>query len=262
MVRVRFCITKHIEPPLMFSGGADQLAKKELAEVNYRKQYRSNLGKIISFLSTVNLRPAHIARLRRTPFYTFLEPFISKKVPSKSVTGMQKGQVEILMAYNRNDKEFHIGGHSLTIHPTEFELLFGVPSGDKEIDMTPSPVADSAFGRRKFPNKAKVTATDLLEELEKSVKGTSQRDIEDTVRILILHTVSSVFFVACADVARGWQFKLCEDLDKLRDYNWSKGAVDYLNNYLQSKKPKDVRGCTAFLQVRIPKLISMYLTLI
>lgn len=91
---------------------------------------------------------------------------------------MQKGLVAILMAYNRNDQEFHMGGHRLTMHPNEFNIIFGVPSDNKEIDMTPSPIAESDFGRRKFPRKLKVIAPDLLEELQACAEGPHNKTLK------------------------------------------------------------------------------------
>lgn len=58
-------------------------------------------------------------------------------------------------------------------------------------------VAESSFGRRKFLNQTNVTAVQLRAEFEKSIKGTTRRDIEDIVRLMIPHTVGCVMFVAC-----------------------------------------------------------------
>lgn len=43
-----------------------------------------------------------------------------------------------------------MGGQKMTITSKEVELIFGIPSGNKEVDMSQSSISDSAFGRRKF----------------------------------------------------------------------------------------------------------------
>lgn len=50
-------------------------------------------------------------------------------------------------------------------------------------------------------------------------------------------------------------FKMSDKLDELREYDWGKAIVEYLTNYLNSKDAKDVKGCTAFLQVPILLLL-------
>lgn len=155
---------------LYYLGGADAYAKKELGAEHYRKQYRSNLSKVIAFVEDLTLKPAHIALLQRTPFYNFLEPFINKRVTTKSVTGTQKGLVKILLTYDRKQKAFIMGGQKMTITLKEVELIFGIPSGNKEVDMSQSSIFDSAFGRRKFAGYKKVTAADLRVEIEECME--------------------------------------------------------------------------------------------
>lgn len=139
----------------------------------------------------------------------------------------------------------------MTITSKEVELIFGIPSGNKKVDMSQSSISDSAFGRRKFAGYKKVTAADLRAEIEECMEGTSRQAIEDIVRLMILHIVGCVLFVACADITRGWMFKLCDNLEELRCYDRGKAIVAYLVNYLNSKDAKDVRGCTVFLQVQL-----------
>lgn len=116
------------------------MARKVLREEKYRHQYRSNLSKIIKFLEGIDFKKSHMDRLRETPFYTFLAPFINKQVESRYVKGVQHGLVEILMYYNRKCDAFDVGGHMLAMSPREFELIFGITLGDKEIDMISCPV--------------------------------------------------------------------------------------------------------------------------
>lgn len=52
------------------SEGAARFAKKALEEENYRRQYISNLSKLISFFDDIKPTHDHMDFLKRTPFYT------------------------------------------------------------------------------------------------------------------------------------------------------------------------------------------------
>lgn len=74
----------------------------------------------------------------------------------------------------------------------------------------------------------------MKEQLKITVESTKEEDIQDTVRIIVLHTLSCVLFVACSDVACFWQFKYCDNLDELWEYNWGEAIVKYLKNYIRT----------------------------
>lgn len=75
----------------------------------------------------------------------------------------------------------------LTISPREFELIFGITSGDKEFEMKKYPIHETTFGEMRFAvrRNKKVTATNMRDQLEICVQGSEQNDIEDIVRISI-----------------------------------------------------------------------------
>lgn len=76
-------------------------------------------------------------------------------------------------------------------------------------------------------------------------------DIQDTVRIIILHVMSFILFVSSSEVARVWMFRVCEDIGALGTYNWGQAVLDYLMKYVNTKDAEDVRGCTTFIQVSL-----------
>lgn len=64
--------------------------------------------------------------------------------------GTQKGLVEILTTYDRKENEFLLGGHKLRIDTSEVDLIFGISSGQKEVNMCSCSIAESSLGRRRF----------------------------------------------------------------------------------------------------------------
>lgn len=117
------------------AAAAARLVKMALEEEHYRKKYRSNLSKVIRFLHGINLQPPHIKGLKETPFYKIPEPFIKKKANSTYLTGVQQGLVEILSTYDRNSDVFVIGGQKLTIAPRVCEIILGISSGTRNVNM-------------------------------------------------------------------------------------------------------------------------------
>lgn len=184
-----------------------------------------------------------------TPFYQFLLPFINKAVNPKHIKGTKTGLVNILDSYDKAEQVFVIGGKRLRITAAEFELIFGIPSGNNIIDMKESTVGSESLGKRKFSDFPSITPTHLKQEVLKTMKSTDPRDIEDTVKMIILHVMACVLFVASTDVVRWWMLRICENLNELRNYNWGKSVVDYLMNFVQTSPSEEVRGCTALLQV-------------
>lgn len=199
---------------------------------NWPWQFRSNLTKVISFLSDVELRQQHLDLLQLTPFYHFLLPFINKAVNPKHIKGTKKGLVHILSSYDKEQQVIVIGGKKLSITPTGFTVIFGISSGTRDIDMKDSSVSDTSHAMHKFSDVLNITPTIMKTEILKSMKSSKPQDVEDTVKLLILHTMACVMFVASSDVARWWMLRICENLEALNNYNWGKCVVDYLMNFV------------------------------
>lgn len=104
----------------------------------WQRQFRSSMASVGRFFEDVTLKNVHIECLKRTPFYHFPKPFIRGKMTSGSLHGMQEGTLQFLMTFNKTEKSFKLGNKRLTIEPQEFDLIFGIKSGEQEIDMTKS----------------------------------------------------------------------------------------------------------------------------
>lgn len=244
------CLKNNVSHTLFTNAGTNQNHKTSGGcKKNWRRQFRSNLSKVIAFLQQVELQQPHLELLKLTPFYHFLLPFINKAVNPKYIKGTNKGLVKILDSYDKEQQVFVLAGKKLSITATEFELIFGIVSGTADIDMKDSTVHEQSLGKRKFSDFPTITPTHLKTEILKSMKGTTQQDIEDTVKLIILHIMSCVLFVTSSDIVRWWMLRVCEDLGSLKHYNWGKCVVDYLMNFVQTSLSESVRGCTALLQV-------------
>lgn len=204
---------------------------------------------MISFFNGVKLRQVHLDCLKKTPFYHFVLPFAKRRITPSCVKGTQKGTTNLLMTYDKQQKAFVIGGKNLTITPEECDLILGITSGSKDVNMRKASVIDSSLAQRKFMEYKTIKPKCLKDQLLKYIESDEQQDIEDTVRIIILHLMSNVLFVASGDVVNWWMFRTCDKLDALNEYNWGKGIVGYFMKYVDKKPPSQVRGCTILFQV-------------
>lgn len=81
----------------------------------------------------------------------------------------------------------------------------------------------------------------------KYVKSNDVINIIDIGQIIVIHLLSSVFFVAGGDSFNG---RICDDFMDLHDYNWGQAVVDYLIKSVNKKASEKVRGCTVLLHVK------------
>lgn len=185
-------------------------------------------------------------------------PFINNAVDPKHIKGTKMGLVDILDTYDKTQQVFVVGGKKLSITASEFEVIFGIASGPEDIDMKNSTIGDDSLGNHLFADTTIITPRHLKEEILKAMKGTDQHSVEDTVKLLILHVMACVLFVASTDIARWLMMRIC--LYELRSYNWGKCVVEYVMNFVQTSSSEEVRGCTAVLHVSIPPTTNIITT--
>lgn len=104
----------------------------------------------------------------------------------------------------------------------EFDIIMGIASGDKAIDMRDTNIGPNSLLRRRFDGINLIKPQHLKAELQKCMVSPEAIDIQDTVWIIILHAMSCILFVSSSEVARLWMFRVCEDIESIGTYNWGK----------------------------------------
>lgn len=143
---------------------------------------------------------------------------------------------KIINTYDKDDKTFHISNKQLLITPAEFDIIMGIASGHKNIDMKDTQVSPNSLLKRKLDGIHLVKPQHLKTQLLKSMISPELVDIYDTVRIIILHVMSCILFVSSSTVACVWMFRICENIEELCNYNWGQSVLDYLVKYVNTKK--------------------------
>lgn len=120
--------------------------------------------------------------------------------------------INILDSCDKNQQVFMVAGKKLTISAPEFEMIFGIASGSIDIDMKNSSVGEHSLGNYTFSEHNLITPKHLKEQIMKPVTSTEPRDIENTVKMMILHVMACVLFVASSNAVRWWMLRICINL--------------------------------------------------
>ncbi|KAL7126126.1 hypothetical protein ABFS83_14G164900 [Erythranthe nasuta] len=232
---------------LLNADESNLMAQKELDQGSWTRQFRSSLHSTVDFFANVSLRKAHYKCLKRTPFYRLILPFAKHEISISQVTGTQIGTVLILKTYNKEDRVFKIGGRELNVTEEDCNLIFGIKSGEKIISIRRTNKPEFGLTNRKFRDVEKIRLGMLKPKMLEYIDSRDDEDVEDVVRIIILHVLTSCFFATSGDQVSWWMVQLCDELYKLSDYNWAGYIVDFLIKYVQKTEPSLVRGCTTLL---------------
>lgn len=203
------------------------------------------------FFKGLKIRKVHLDLLKTTPFYNFVLPFVKGKYSAGEVRGMQDGLVQMLMSYDNSRNCFHIGGKYLKIDPSEFDVIFGIRSGDVYLNPTRSSLRDSDLAKRKFQIFKKIRPGFLRHVLKGSLDSDDEADVSDSVKVMIIYLLSTIFFVAGGDTVNMWFFRICDNLELLNSYNWGLAVVNYLMKSIQKRPAESVRGCTLLFMVSV-----------
>lgn len=155
------------------------------------------------------------------------------------------------MTYNSERNCFTIGGKHLRIEPKEFDLIFGIRSGETAIRPRRTSRQESELAMRKFSKYKKVSHGVLKQVLQNTLNNDDQMSIQDSAKIIIIHLLSCLFFVAGADQVNMWFFRICDKLEMLGSYNWGLAVINYLMKSIQKRTAESVSGCTILFMVRI-----------
>lgn len=233
-----------------FAAGTKKLVKRNREKDGWIRQYRCSLSGTVRFFSRIAFRKCHLDCMQKTPFYNFVLPFVKGKYTPGSVRGLQDGTVQMLMSYRKDRNLFAIGVKDLTLEPNEFDIIFGIKSGDVAIRPKRTPKRECVLAMRKFKKYGKkIRPGHLKEVLKETVNEDDEVAVQDTVKIIIIIIISNIFFVAGADNVNMWFFKICENLEMLSTFNWGLAVVSYLMKSIQNRKAKSVRGCTILFMV-------------
>lgn len=226
--------------------------KKKAGKKNdTKKQFRSNMTSLISLLKEVKLEKHHKEELKKTPFWNFFQPFINGTVDGRAIRKCDTDVKKIIRTYNSDYKAFHIGNKYLKVRDSDISILFGIPSGQKTIDLGYESVPNTAFAKRNCSDGKRLTPPIIKSLLIKAVKGEHVVDHQDVARLLCLYVFVTLFFVT-SGTSLGWAYlPYLEHFEKMGTYDWPELIKRQLLSSIEKSysKPSSVTGCVLVLLV-------------
>ena len=76
---------------------------------NWSGCYRSNLITIVSKMNTIELRPAHIEGLKKTPFWKLFEAMLQSKIDQRKCRKFEEFVLRVIRSYDKSHTAFKLG---------------------------------------------------------------------------------------------------------------------------------------------------------
>ena len=134
----------------------------------------------------------------------------------------------------------------------DVSLIFGIPIGTEEVNMGYGFKPDTPFVRRRFRDVTIINATTIQKELNTAVKGNKVEDCRDVATLLCLYLFATLFFTSTGNTVKWSAVKYTENLEEMRNLNWSSLILDTLMSSVYrnfDKEPEKVSGCVPLLLV-------------
>ncbi|CAL5329760.1 unnamed protein product [Camellia sinensis] len=202
---------------------------------NYMKQYRSNIVSLINLMRDTRFTKRHITALERTPFGMLFKCFWNNDdVVLKKFKKVDDNVMDVIKSYNFHAKGFKLGGKTCDIGDSDVNLIFGIKSGTKKVDVSYGKKQESPFVQRRFRNMSRISVKSLQEALGDALEGTTRVDVEDVARIMCLFVVATLL-LPTTGLTVGWAFvALAEDLEMMNSYAWSTAIASTLTTSIHS----------------------------
>ncbi|CAL5379829.1 unnamed protein product [Camellia sinensis] len=202
----------------------------------------------------------HITALERTPFGMLFKCFWKNDdVVLKKFKKVDDNVMDVIKSYNFHAKGFKLGGKTCDIGDSDVNLIFGIKSGTKKVDVSYGKKQESPFVQRRFRNMSRISVKSLQEALGDALEDTTRVDVEDVARIMCLFVVATLL-LPTTGLTVGWAFvALAEDLEMMNSYAWSTAIASTLTTSIHSSfgSPENVTGCVLLLLAPSMRLINV-----
>lgn len=217
-------------------------------------QYRSTLSAILTLFKNLTFTDSHKSCIRRTPFGELLMPFIEdEKITHNSLKKSDYGINKILITYNRPERAFVLGGKRMTITQTECKLILGIKSGRRRMTIVENKYGSSnsthGLAVRRFQGIKTLRLGHLRDRIQELMPSDAPTDIEDVIRMIVLHLMTTVFFTSSGDCVKWAYLQYVEDFHRMNQYNWAKEIVDNLMKSIHDNGAATAKGCTPIVLV-------------
>ena len=136
--------------------------------------------------------------------------------------------------------------------PSHVSKFLGLPNEGNQLKLHTKEKLEASFGKRYFAGLRQLDLKNVTHALKLAVKGTSDENVDDTVRLLCLYLCTTLLFANTGNNIAWFIQNRMGELDKISTYNWSQAVYEWLIDDMIKKelRPSSVTGCTILLLVR------------
>ena len=154
---------------------------------------------------------------------------------------------EIARSYDKEKKAFNINGTFVTMTLDDVDCLLGLPSKGDDIFEAPKINKPELFNLYKKEGQTTIT----LQALREAIINSSSYD-DHFIRRFILFSIGSFICPTTQRYVRSEYLNLVDDVDKMRELNWSSLTLNQLLKGIIKfrEKTTNIEGNVCLLQVR------------
>ncbi|XP_061989544.1 uncharacterized protein LOC133708104 isoform X2 [Rosa rugosa] len=194
--------------------------------------------------------------LRHTVFWGMIEPFLERKLTENQLH-KHEADLEIIMRYfDKKKNKFIFGEKEMEITVQDVKTLFDLPTEGIYMELNKKLSKEERKESAIFDTNVKkdsVLKTEvekkLVKELTKEKKEKDlkkQQDPKKIASLIIMYLFAAFFFSRTATNITWDLISVCEDIDNINKFNWSRMIIDFLLDGIQKyqkDKPTTLSGC-------------------
>ncbi|KAM5569033.1 hypothetical protein ABKV19_016519 [Rosa sericea] len=194
--------------------------------------------------------------LRHTVFWGMIEPFLEQKLTENQLH-KHEADLEIIMRYfDKKKNKFTFGEKEMEITVQDVKALFDLPTDGIYMELNKKLSKEERKESAIFDTNVKkdsVLKTEvekkLVKELTKEKKEKNpkkQQDPKKIASLIIMYLFAAFFFSRTATNITWDLISVCEDIDNINKFNWSRMIIDFLLDGIQKyqkNKPTTLSGC-------------------
>ncbi len=189
--------------------------------------------------------------LAQTTFWDTIDVFKNEKLTERQVKKHELDFELIMKHYNKEKNKFIFGEIEAEITVNDVNSLFHISTEGEVVDLKNKPPRnkwpDSKYFEKGRISKDNIKRPQLETELSAELNKPEKNQDAEKIASLILMYLLAVFFFSRSGTHLDWELIIiCENLEEINKYNWSKMVLDFLKDGIykyRKDKAQIYSGC-------------------
>ncbi|KAL6199644.1 hypothetical protein ACLB2K_029427 [Fragaria x ananassa] len=190
--------------------------------------------------------------LAQTTFWDTIDVFKNEKLTETQVKKHELDFELIMKHYNKEKNKFIFGEIEAEITVDDVYSLFHISTEGEVVDLKNKPPRnkwpDSKYFEKGRISKDNIKRPQLETELSAELNKPKKNQDAEKIASLILMYLLAVFFFSRSGTHLDWELIIiCENLEEINKYNWSKMMLDFLKDGTVILADSGVEVCIGYL---------------